>query len=212
LDYNYPDHLIIANRFLETILDVLTAIHTRQSIPKVLPDPVPRPIIEQLLDAAVQAPNHHRNRPWRFVVLTGAARERLGNVLARSLAARLADTPDAVLEVERHKPLRAPLLIAVGIDPPDGPKILEIENICAGAAAVQNLLLAAHALGLGAFWRTGASATDPAVKAFLGFPSDETIIAFVYLGYPDLEREPPTRAGYADRTSWMEEVSCGSSK
>jgi nitroreductase len=130
-------------------MELLTAIHTRQSIPKVLPNPVPHALVERLLDAAVQAPNHHRNRPWRFVVLTGWARERLGEIMEQSLLARTPDAPEAVLEIERRCPLRAPLLIAVGIDQPDQPKILEIENICAGAAAVENLLLAAHDLGLG---------------------------------------------------------------
>jgi nitroreductase len=52
-------------------MDVLTAIHTRHSTGKVKPDPVPRAVIEKLLLAAVQAPNHHKVRPWRFVVLSG---------------------------------------------------------------------------------------------------------------------------------------------
>ena len=184
-------------------MEIITAIHTRQSTPRVLPEPLPRELIEKLLDAAVQAPNHHRNRPWRFVVLTGQARERLGEVMAQSLLLRMPDAPENVLEVERKRPLRAPVLIAVGIDKPDGPKIVEIENICAGAAAVQNLLLAAHALGLGAMWRTGAAATDPAVKAFLGFEPDQHIIAMVYVGYPEGERAPLERGSFEDRTVWM---------
>lgn len=186
-------------------MDILTAIHTRQSTPRVLTDAIPRELIEKLLDAAVQAPNHHRNRPWRFVVLTGTARERLGEVMAQSYLQRVPDATEAVLEVERKRPLRAPALIAVGIDKPDGPKIVEIENICAGAAAVENLLLAAQALGLGAMWRTGAAATDPAVKRFLGFEPDQHIIAMVYVGYPDGEKTMLERGGYADRTVWMGE-------
>ena len=190
-------------------MDLLSGIHTRQSISKVLPDPVPREIIEQLLDAAVQAPNHYRNRPWRFVVLTGGARERLGEVMARSLRQRSPEAPDAALEIERKKPLRAPVLIAVGIDPPDSPKTVEIENICAGAAAVENLLLAAHGLGLGAMWRTGAPAIDPNVKAFLGFTPEQHVIAIVYIGYPAGEWPPPNRLSFADRTTWMEKIAPG---
>jgi nitroreductase len=185
-------------------MDLLAAIHTRHSVHAFLPDPPPRDLIETLLDSAVQAPNHHRNRPWRFVVLTGAARERLGQVMAASYLARFPDAPAPTLEVERRRPLRAPVLIAVGIDPPDGPKIFASENLCAGAAAVENLLLAAHALGLGAIWRTGAAATDPAVKAFLGFSPDQTLIAIVYLGYPQPGLEPSPRHSFDDRTTWME--------
>ena len=73
------------------------------------------------------------------------------------------------LEKERAKPLRAPVLIAVGVDKPVDPRVLEIENICAVAAAVENLLLAAHAQGLGAMWRTGPAAHDPRSKEISGF-------------------------------------------
>jgi nitroreductase len=185
-------------------MDTLTAIHTRQSIPKVRPDAVPRELIERLLDAAVQAPNHHRNRPWRFVVLTGTARERLGDMMAQSLQERNPDVLEAAVDVERRKPLRAPLLIAVGIDKPDGPKIIEIENICAGAAAVENLLLAAHDLGLGAMWRTGPAAYEPAVKEFLGFAPDQDVIAIVYIGYPEGSIPAAERPGFEERTEWMD--------
>jgi nitroreductase len=184
-------------------MDLLELIHTRHSIPKVKPDPIPRGVIEQLLSAAVQAPNHHRVRPWRFVVLQGQAREKLGEVMAKSLEGRNPETPEEALAVERSRPLRAPLLIAVGVDKSSEPKVLEIENVCAAAAACQNLLLAAHALGLGAMWRTGPAALDPQVKAFLGFAPDQNLIGFLYIGYPDGETKATERPSYEDRTVWM---------
>ncbi len=185
-------------------MDALEAIFTRQSVSKVKPDPVPRELIEQVLAAAVQAPNHHRVRPWRFVVLEGEARNRLGEVMARSKQAREPGVAEAALDVERARPLRAPVVIAVGVDRPSDPKVVEIENVCAAAAAVENMLLAAHALGLGAMWRTGLAATDPAVKAFLGFAPDQHLIAFVYIGYPEFEQPPKERPSFEDRTTWME--------
>lgn len=185
-------------------MDVLEAIQTRQSISKVRPDPIPQELIEKILLAAVQAPNHFRVRPWRFVVLTGGARNRLGDVLAESLKERQPDSPDSTLDAERARPLRAPVLIAVGVDKPSEPKVIEVENICAASAAVENMLLAAHASGLGAMWRTGPAAQNPAVKKFLGFTPDQTLIAFVYIGYPDLERGPADRPSFEDRTIWMD--------
>jgi nitroreductase len=185
-------------------MDTLEAIHTRRSVPKVKPDPLPRELVEKLLDAAVQAPNHYRNRPWRFVVLTGPERERLGEVMARSLKQGKPDLADSALEIERAKPLRAPVLIAVGVDKPDDPRVLEIENVCAVGAAVENLLLAAHALGLGAMWRTGPAARDPLVKQFLGFVPEQHLLGFVYVGHPDLQPEPAERASFADRVVWMD--------
>jgi nitroreductase len=188
----------------ERVMELFEAIYGRASIAKVKPDPVPRDTIEKLLSAAVQAPNHHRIRPWRFVVLTGEARNRLGEVMARSLKARLPETNDRLLEIESAKPLRAPLVIAVGVDKPAIPKVVDIENVCAVAAAVENLLLAAVGLGLAAMWRTGGAAFDPQVKAFLGFAPDQHLIGFVYVGYAEAERTPVERPSFGDRTTWME--------
>jgi nitroreductase len=185
-------------------LELFEAIRSRRSIGKVKPDPVGRDLIEAILSAGVQAPNHHTVRPWRFVVLTGAARERLGSVMAASLLARAPETPAGALDAERAKFLRAPLLIAVGVDRPDQPKVDEIENLCAAAAAAQNMLLAAQGLGLAAIWRTGPAAGDPGVKAFLGLAPEQRLIAFLYIGYPLNEPTAPQRPGFEDRTTWLE--------
>ena len=185
-------------------MELFEALFTRMSIGKVKPDPVPRPLIEKILEAAAQAPNHHKVQPWRFIVLTGAARERLGDLMARSLLTRQPDVSPEFLAVERAKPLRAPVLIAVGVDKPSGPKIVELENICAAAAATENMLLAAHALGLAAQWRTGAAATDPDVKALLGLERDQHLIAFVYLGWCLVEPQGYTRPPASEHTVWLE--------
>jgi nitroreductase len=189
-------------------MDIQDAILRRQSNGNVRQSPVPRELVEKILTAAVQAPNHYKVRPWRFVVLAGAGRERLGEVMADSIKTRLSDlSPEALakaMEKERSKPLRAPLLIAVGVDTPLEPKVLEIENICAAAAACENLLLAAQGLGLAAKWRTGETVLDPRVKEFLGFSHDQHLIAFLYIGFPESEIEPPQRHSYEDRTIWME--------
>lgn len=185
-------------------MELMDAIYARQSVPKVRPDPVPRELVEQLLGAAVQAPNHHRVRPWRFFVLTGDARCRLGDVMAGSLIKRDPQTREEAIEVERARPLRAPLLIAVAVDQPEDPKIVEIENVCAAAAAAQNILLAAQDLGLAAMWRTGKAAYDPDVKAFFGLKPDQHLIGFLYIGYPEVERPAVSRPTFTDRTVWME--------
>jgi nitroreductase len=186
-------------------MELIEGIYARQSVARVKPDPLPRETIQALLQAAVQAPNHHRNRPWRFTVVSGAARERLGAIMAQSLAQRSPEAPDSALEKERSRPLRAPVIIAVGIARPDGEKIVEMDNILAGAAAVENLLLAAHALGLGAIWRTGKAVDDPAVKAFLRLEPDQHLIALVYVGYPEILPAAIERPSYADYTFWIEE-------
>jgi len=187
-------------------MDLMNALHTRISVPKVKADGLPRETIVKLLEAGNQAPNHHRVRPWRFFVLTGAARDRLGDVMAASQRDRQPDLPPEAFDKTRALPLRAPVVIAVGVDKaaPDT-KVIEIENVCAAAAACQNILLAAHNLGLGAIWRTGEWARDPKVKAFFGFPPDQHIIGFIYVGVPEGETKSTVRPAVDDRVVWMDE-------
>jgi nitroreductase len=186
-------------------MEILEAIHTRQSIGQVKPDPVPRELIEKILAAAVQAPNHFKVRPWRFVVMTGAGREKLGEAMAQSTKLNKPDATEEDLQKDRAKPLRAPVVIAVAVDKPGLTKAKEIENVCAAAAAVENMLLAVHALDLAAIWRTGPAATDPLVKQFFGWEADQHLIGFVYIGYPQSESIPPTRPSFEDRTVWLED-------
>ena len=185
-------------------MELFEAIHGRKTVSKVKPDALPRGTIEKLLSAAAQAPNHHKVRPWRFVVLTGDGRRKLGDIMSASFAIRNPTAPPEGLDKTRALPLRAPVVIAIGVDKPAESKIIEVENISAASAACQNILLAAHALGLGAIWRTGEWARDAKVKEFLGFATDQHIVGFIYVGYPDVMPEPYTRASFEDRVTWME--------
>ena len=185
-------------------MDVIEAIHGRLTISKLKQDALPREMIEKLLSAGAQAPNHHKVRPWRFVVLTGDGRKRLGDVMAASFADRNPAAPPEGLDKTRALPLRAPVVIAVGVDKPADARIVEIENVSAASAACQNILLAANALGFGAIWRTGEWARDAKVKEFLGFDTNQHIVGFIYVGYPDVFPEPYVRQGFEDRTVWME--------
>ncbi|MBC7878636.1 MAG: nitroreductase [Anaerolineales bacterium] len=186
-------------------MDILEAIKARYSNNKVKVDEVPRDVIEKLLDAGNQAPNHYTVRPWRFIVLTGNARNKLGDVMAASFADRNPDLPPEGLDKTRALPLRAPVLIAVGVDTPSDSRVREDENRSAASAACQNILLAAHALGLGAQWRTGDWARDAKVKKFLGLEEDQHIEAFIYIGYPmETTTESAPRPSVEDRVVWME--------
>ncbi|HET6846548.1 MAG TPA: nitroreductase [Anaerolineales bacterium] len=184
-------------------MNTLEAIHARHSVGNVDAAPIPRSQIEQLLDAAVQAPNHYKVRPWRFVVITGKAREGLGQAMVKALRRKHPEVEAAASDKEAAKPLRAPLIIAVGVDRPEDPRVIEIENVCAVAAACENILLAATDLGLASYWRTGESARDPEVKEFLGFQAEQDLIAFLYIGRPVASPDAAPRPGFDDRTVWM---------
>jgi nitroreductase len=188
-----------------TGMEALEAIRTRRSTGKVRQDVPPREVIEEILEAASWGPNHHLTEPVRFVVIAGEAREAFGEVMARSKVAGLNAGEDTAAEFERAKAkaLRAPVVIGVVVEIADDSKAVEIEEVCAGAAATQNLLLAAHALGLAAIWRTGDPAFDPNVKAFLGFKPADHIIGFVYLGYPAIEPTRHKHTPAAQVTRWL---------
>lgn len=184
-------------------MNAIEAIHARRSRASVEPDEIPRERVEILLDAAVQAPNHYKVRPWRFTVIRGRAREQLGEAMVAALRRKHAELDENAIEKERRKPLRAPLIIAVGVDAPEDSRVIEIENVCAVAAACQNILLAATEIGLASYWRTGESARDPEVKEFLGLSAEQHLIAFVYIGRPGPQGDFPARQGFDDRTTWM---------
>jgi nitroreductase len=162
-------------------MNVIEAIESRASAVK-LSEPGPTRLhLEQILLAGTRAPDHGRLRPWRFAVMEGAAKMRLGNALADLLRAKQPQASEAQLEGERAKVLRAPTIIAVAAHIAAG-KIPEVEQICAVAAAMENMFLVANALGYGAMWKTGAGAFDANVKRALGFAPEDHIVGFLYLG------------------------------
>jgi nitroreductase len=192
-------------------VSVFETIKKRRSIGKMTDARPTRQQIEHLLEAATHAPNHHNVQPWRFIVLADQARAELGAVMAASLTERLDKTAGSLdrektqplINKERNKLLRSPVVIVVVAERPTQPKILAIENIEATAAAVQNMLLTAEEMGLAAMWRTGDAAADPRVKHWLDIDAEDHIVAFVYLGFPaipKLERRP---APFAGKTTWI---------
>ncbi len=163
-------------------MDAVEALMGRVS-PAQLIEPGPDAVqLETLLAVAARAPDHGRMQPWRFLIIEGEARVRLGELMAQSLQRREPDAPAGKLDAERKKPMRAPLVLVVAAAVKENPKVPDIEQIVAAGAAAQNILVAAHALGLGGFWRTGANAYDPQVKRALGFTDQDAIVGFIYLG------------------------------
>ncbi len=188
-------------------MSIFDIIRRRRSIGKMTEQSPTRKQIEQLLEAATHAPNHHKAEPWRFFVLAGKARNELGEIMASSLAARLQETTgekaQAMLDKERSKPLRSPIVIVVTSEHPSTPNVMNIENVEATAAAVENMLLVAEEIGLACMWRTGDGAYDPHVKQWLGLPPEDTVVAFLYVGYPAIphtERQPTPFEG---KTAWL---------
>jgi nitroreductase len=163
-------------------MEAIDLILTRESALK-LDTPAPSEAdLDTMFQSAARAPDHGRLRPWRFVVIEGDKRARLGELMADSMRRRMPDASADMLDRERAKPRRAPTIVVAAAHVRKGHKIMECEQIAAAAAAAQNIMLAAHALGYGAMWKTGEPAYDPAVKTALGLEADDEIMGFLYLG------------------------------
>ncbi len=188
-------------------MEVTQAIQSRRSVGRVKQDPVPRGLVEKILESAVHAPNHKITEPWRFHVFTGKGRGELARARAE-LARILAETEGEEEELaagrisrERKKAFRAPVVIAV-ISRGGRDELETLENYAACAAAVQNMQLTAHALGLATIWRTGLQAYHPYMREFFGLEAGDKIVAYLYLGYPDMEERPRRREPASSKTVW----------
>ena len=167
-------------------MDALVALHTRTSAPR-LEAPAPGgEALDQILLAALRAPDHAMLRPWRFLVVEGDARSKLGQLFVDALQPKTPEEADKL----RASPLRAPMIIIAAAAVKENPKVPAIEQIESCAAAVQNMSLAIHALGFGSIWKTGKPAYDPRVKVALGLKETDAIVGYLYVGTPTMRDRP----------------------
>ena len=172
-------------------------------------DEVPREKIEQIVESAIHAPNHRITEPWRFHVFTGKGRGELAK--ARAETARLMaeaegeeeETLAGRVSRERKKAFRSPVVIAV-VSKAGRDEVETLENYGACCAAVQNMQLTAHSLGLATMWRTGPVAYHEHMRGFFGLDDGDTIAAFLYLGYPDAPETHRRRTPASEFTLWRE--------
>ena len=160
-------------------MDVPDAIRTRRTHKSFGQEPVPREVVEELFDLARFAPNHRLTQPWRFRVLGPEALARL---------------KDAAGPVEAPKLDRAPTLVVASVRL-TGAQEQDEEDVCATAAAIYGVLLAAHSRGLASYWRTPAVLRSAAGRAAVGVPDGERVLGLIHLGLPvtepgGKEREP----------------------
>ena len=170
-------------------MNVYETIITRSSNPK-LSHPAPQGAkLDQILKAGLSAPDYGKIRPCRFLIVEGAGLESLGEAFARSAKELDPDLDEDRLNRFRNLPQRAPMVIVVIAETIENHKIPVQEQVLATGAAVQNMLLVSHALEFGAIWRTGALAYNPYLKKHLGYQEKDEIVAFLYLGTRDSDKQ-----------------------
>ena len=182
-------------------MDAMELLLGRESATKLAPPGPDQAELDAILGSAIRAPDHGRLRPWRFVVIPEQTRERFGAVLADCLRRAEPGASAEMLQRERDKALRAPLIVVVAARVQRGHKIPEIEQLASTAAAAEHIMLAARAKGFGAMWKTGAAAYDATVKQALGLDAQDEVIGFLYLGTQVGAGSPAARPAVADLVS-----------
>lgn len=169
-------------------MDLEEAIRTRRTHKQYAPEPVDRGQLEDLLELARWAPNHHLTNPWRFRVIGPEALTRL----------KAAAGPDAAGKLDR-----APTLVAASVVQTGDP-IADEEDLIAAACASYIVLLAAHGRGLASYWRTPEVLRTPEGRAALGAADNERLIGLLHLGRPRQEQRVPERAPAEDIVHWLD--------
>ncbi|NWC30199.1 nitroreductase [Pseudomonas tolaasii] len=187
----------------DTQHDGLQLLLSRQSHwPLGLPAPDAH-TLNRAFEAAVCAPDHSQQQPWRFITIQDQALHALGEVFARAaLKAKPLDSGKA----SRAQATAAPMIIAVGAHISSASKVPAIEQMLATAAAAMNLLNALHALGFAGYWATGPNAYDPDVRSALGLKGEaDQLLGFIYVGTPTKERPAKRRQSPSEFVSqWSE--------
>lgn len=143
----------------------------------------PAPSLEQLniaIAAALLAPDHHRLRPWHFILIPTEHRQAFGECLAQCLAQE--DIDSAQCEKVKQHPLRAPMILVCVMNYRFHAKVPHHELLLSCGAAIQNLLLSLEALGYASMWRTGDVANSAQVKKALGRAANDEIVGLIYIG------------------------------
>ena len=156
-------------------------IHQRQSIGHLI-EPAPNSEqLEKAFQAALTAPDHHRLKPTRFVIVNAEHSADFGDYLAQALA-DVGETDTAQLDRAKQHPFRAPMLVLALTTLQDHPKVPHFEQILSTGAAIQNLLLSLHAQGFASMWRSGAVVESNWLKQQLGLQQQDLISGIIYIG------------------------------
>lgn len=201
--------------------ELAETIRTRRSIRRFTAEPVPRQMVAELLEAATRAPSPHNRQPWRFAVLRSAGpKTRLARAMGERLRAdrsRDGDPPDSIAADVARSRARiegAPVVLVAALTMRDMDAYADerranaehVMAVQATATAVQNLLVLAHARGLGGCWMCAPLFCPDTVRAALGLPEDWEPQALVTLGVPDGPGRERPRLALNETAIWLDDT------
>ncbi len=180
-------------------MELREAILGRRSVRRYKPDPVPKEVIEDIMQHAIWAPSGMNRQNWYFIVATGKWRDEVVKICERAYREYIGKKVEKVFQ---HKPKvieetksffatlgNAPVVILAFAEPGPESEKTDIQSV---AAAIQNLLLLAYEKGLGTCWMTGPISHAEEFKKLFGV-EDKNFVALITLGYPDETPKPPPR-------------------
>ncbi|MGE5380185.1 MAG: nitroreductase family protein [Methylocystaceae bacterium] len=190
-------------------MDFFEVIKKRRAVRAYKSDPVSREDILKILEAAHAAPSGKNLQSWEFIVVSGAAKQKLGESYGKIGEAYTADWEDPASREAFINYSRtyggAPVIIVVLADtaPEPGLRKMHLEG---GCAAMENLVLAAAALNLGTCWMTGPLQDEPTLRQLLNIPENKQFVAVTPLGHPLFWPEPPVFPvpDYTQKIRWVE--------
>ena len=178
--------------------ELLDGIFSRRSA-SVLVEPGPDAAqLDAMIRAATTVPDHGSLRPWRFVVVSGNERVHFGDALVAAARERQPDLPSAAVDKMRGKAFVAPTQVVIVSSPHPENKVAVWEQEASAACTGFALVLAAHALGLGAMWKSAPFRSGGELAAVFGLGAVEELLGWVNVGTPPVsatERATGARGG-----------------
>ena len=164
---------------------------------------IPDEIVSQILENATWAPTHGHTEPWHFVVFTGDGLRKLGDFQGEVYKNEATDFKEDKYRKLKEQPLPASHLIAICMKRGPNPRIPEVEEIAAVAAAVENIYLSLNAYGIGGYWTTGGVTYNENAKSFFGLGTADKLLGFFYLGYVAVPSPPGKRQPLSEKVEWV---------
>ncbi|MCG8321064.1 MAG: nitroreductase [Cytophagales bacterium] len=170
-------------------------------------EPVPRFIVEKMLENANWAPTHRFTEPWRFKVFTGSGIAKLATFQANMYKEQNSgngDFEESKYEKLLKKPLLCSHIISIGMHRDEKKSIPEVEEIASVAMAVQNMYLTATAYGVGCYWGTGGVTYMEEAKPFFDLEASDKLLGFLYLGMPAKAWPKSRRRPIREKVQWVD--------
>ncbi|MEO0339393.1 MAG: nitroreductase [Bacteroidota bacterium] len=186
---------------------LLQLIQKRRSIypPSYVDKPIPKEILEEILEAANWAPNHRKTEPWRFKVIRGGAKERLGQYMADFYKANTPEEKFSPMKFKKNikKTAKSDTIIAICMKRDPADSLPEWEEEAAVAMAVQNMWLMCTAHSIGSYWSSGKALLK--ANDFLGLEEGEKCMGAFFMGYYEVDIPQPEKASIMEKVEWLDQ-------